>query len=83
MTEYTELVEALKRMQGTDSEYIAGARTTASLSEQILQDAVGTDSTQTARRFLIDPGTTCRSCRTQRRASPCDSGVSTRRPSTR
>ncbi|NYF12741.1 hypothetical protein HDC34_001035 [Pseudoclavibacter sp. JAI123] len=56
MTEYTELVEALKRMQGTDSEYIAGARTTASLSEQILQDAVGTDSTQTARRFLIDLG---------------------------
>ncbi|MGO2748679.1 MAG: nucleotidyltransferase family protein [Pseudoclavibacter sp.] len=56
MTEYVELIEALKKMEGTDSEYVSTTRTSTSLTEQILHDAVGTDSTQTARRFLIDLG---------------------------
>ncbi|PPG42705.1 nucleotidyltransferase family protein [Pseudoclavibacter sp. RFBA6] len=56
MTEYAELVEALKTMEGADSEFVSDSRISASLTEQILQDAVGTDSTQTARRFLIDLG---------------------------
>ncbi|PPF34270.1 hypothetical protein C5E05_15320 [Pseudoclavibacter sp. AY1H1] len=56
MTEYSELVSALKKMDGSDTQFVSDARSTASLTEQILQDAVGTDSTQTARRFLTDLG---------------------------
>lgn len=56
MTEYAELVEALKKMEGTDAAYVSPTRTSPSLTEQILQDAVGTDSTQTARRLLVDLG---------------------------
>ena len=56
MTEYCELVSTLKKMDDAETEFVSDARSTASLTEQILQDAVGTDSTQTARRFLTDLG---------------------------